>query len=43
MIVFRPRTPVVATWFGSVPLYEPPVMPTSPVVQSAFTRLPFAS
>ena len=43
MIVFRPSTPVVATWFGSVPLYETPVMPTAPVVQSALTWLPASS
>ena len=43
MIVFSPSTPVVATWFGSVPLYEVPTMPTAPVVQSALTGRPSAS
>src|ERR687891_492118 len=33
----RPSTPVVATPIGSVPLYDVPIMPTLPVVQSAKT------
>jgi hypothetical protein len=43
MIVFRPSTLVVATWLGSVPLYEVPTMPTSFVVQSARTGCPASS
>ena len=33
----RPSTPVEAAAIGSVPLYEVPIMPTLPVVQSAAT------
>src|SRR5690625_3501804 len=34
MIASSPSTPVVATAWGSVPLYDVPVIPTLPVVQS---------
>ncbi len=42
-MVSSPSTPVVATWFGRVPLYDPPTMPTAPVVQSAVTGSPASS
>src|SRR6185312_6322874 len=35
----RPSTPVLATPMGSVPLYDVPIMPTLPVVQSAETSV----
>src|SRR4051812_27823095 len=39
----RPFTPVAATAFGRVPLYDVPIMPTLPVVQYALTSLPSPS
>ncbi len=42
-IVRSPSTPVVATMLGSVPLYDVPTIPTSPVLQSAVTGCPSSS
>ena len=43
MIASRPSTPVAATAFGSVPLYDVPIMPTRPVAHDALVWRPFAS